>query len=132
MVFIGSTLLPGSRTMIVFGNGILVRGEFATPVTSVPNEGEHNGGNNADVRVVPTISTNDRRRVEVPGSTVIRSIILRDILGRMVQTIPIENVGWSGEYQTLELNVADVAAGVYEVVVSSDNTQSVGRLVVVK
>ncbi|MBL7989202.1 MAG: hypothetical protein JNJ94_14155 [Chlorobi bacterium] len=132
VVFRGGVLTPSARTMIVYGHGVLVRGEFATPVTSVPNEGEHNGGNNADVRVVPTISTNDRRRVEVPGSTVIRSIILRDILGRMIQTIPIENVGWSGEYQTLELNVADVAAGVYEVVVSSDNTQSVGRLVVVK
>lgn len=132
VVFRGGVLTPSARTMIVYGHGVLVRGEFATPVTSVPNEREHNGGNSMEVRIVPTISTNDRRRVEVPGNIVIRSIILRDILGRMVRAIPVENVGWSEEYQTVELSVADVAAGVYEVVVSGDNTQSVGRLVVVK
>ena len=130
VIFRGTYLLPGARTLMVYGDGVLVRGTFMNPATSVPTEDRE--AEAPSVRVVPSISSATHRRIEFPGYAQADQIRVYDLLGAMVYDRVIKQPVWGGEEGVLEVDFGDLASGLYRVVVSTDSGEWSAPLILLR
>lgn len=130
VVFRGTCLLPGSRTMIVYGDGVIVRGTFATPATSAPNQVRATSP--FAIRILPNISTSNRRRVEIHGNDAAQRMSIYDMLGSKVYDEVVTDERWNGVSQVIDVDVSWLPSGPYRVVVATDVGSYSAPLVVLR
>lgn len=130
VIFLGSALLPGSRTIIVYGDGVLVRGAFDSPATSVPTLGAPSS--NITIRVLPTISAASKRQIEIHGARAARRISLYDMLGTKVYDRVLQERRWDQDKEVIEVDLDELPSGSYRVMVTTEEGEYSAPLVVVK
>ena len=116
--------------MIVYGDGVIVRGTFATPATSAPNQVRATSP--FAIRILPNISTSNRRRVEIHGNDAAQRMSIYDMLGSKVYDEVVTDERWNGVSQVIDVDVSWLPSGSYRVVVATDVGSYSAPLVVLR
>jgi len=130
VTFLGSTLLPGSRTLIVYGDGVLVRGSFDSPATSVPTLSPLSSP--SLIRVLPTISTTSKRHIELYAQQPARRITIYNMLAGNVYERSVERSQWKQDKQVIEVSLGELPSGSYRVMVTTDEGEYSAPLVLLR
>jgi len=130
VVFRGTYLLPGSRTLIVYGDGVLVRGSFDSPATSVPTLSPLSSP--SLIRVLPTISTTSKRHIELYAQQPARRITIYNMLAGNVYERSVERSQWKQDKQVIEVSLGELPSGSYRVMVTTDEGEYSAPLVLLR
>lgn len=131
VTYTGTYLLPDARTMMVYGIGALVRGEFPERVTGVSeHEQPFYSNRTINVIVVPNPSQSGECRVAVRGGHGAVTLGVYDVLGR--QLLHVDHPEAEGEILLFDIQTEMIPRGTYQLVVQRGELSATSRLVIMQ